>query len=102
APPPSAHHALSLHDALPICRSRGHRLAAGRRAGGGGDQPDLRHRPPQLTGPAAHDTVQLGRVQEAGPPPTDAGPSSHGCAEIRRDRKSTRLNSSHVSISYAV
>src|SRR5262245_63780815 len=30
------------------------------------------------------------------------GPSAPGCAQLHRDRKSTRLNSSHLGISYAV
>src|SRR6266498_3071614 len=44
----------------------------------------------------------------AGPPPSRGGNTRHvvssacGCHEPRDDRKSTRLNSSHVRISYAV
>src|SRR5438876_7215096 len=74
-------YALSLHDALPIC------LRAGVRAG-------------------------RGRVFEprgASPRAALAFPGARGCEErrvgacgARRDRKSTRLNSSHPSISYAV
>src|SRR5699024_12491769 len=63
---------LSLHDALPICRSPP---------------------PPSLEAPSldlpggVHDLVEHADV---------------GSRLIVQDRKSTRLNSSHVSISYAV
>src|SRR3712207_7144297 len=67
---------LSLHDALPICR---------RRRGGRGSP-----------WPAGRDARPGGR----------RGPAGSRCAGRRsrcsRDRKSTRLNSSHANISYAV
>src|SRR5438876_5380638 len=63
---------LSLHDALPIS-ARGARTA----------------------GPAA-------RFSSAAPPRACRGPSARGGAADEKDRKSTRLNSSHPSISYAV
>src|SRR5438128_8106168 len=66
---------LSLHDALPIFRR--HR----------GDRAGRRVRAPQLL----HDDAG-GRDERL------AVARDHGC----RDRKSTRLNSSHGSISYAV
>src|SRR3989442_7558000 len=42
--------------------------------------------------------------EKPGPPGSRGGPLRRGClaAWWRRDRKSTRLNSSHVRISYAV
>src|SRR3712207_8219189 len=64
---------LSLHDALPISPS-----ASGRRAG------TNRLNMPPRTGPL--NRAALDRI----------------AADIRRDRKSTRLNSSHANISYAV
>src|SRR5690349_24090176 len=77
---PTEIYTLSLHDALPISGPRGGR--AGRRLGAasGWDgrcalEPPRRHRQAPSLG--------LGRVNRA-------------------DRKSTRLNSSHVEISYAV
>src|SRR5439155_5862830 len=75
---------LSLHDALPISRG-----SPG--AGGGGDRPRGRGaRRGDETRPAA------GR-------PSRSGAETGRPASCRaRDRKSTRLNSSHVAISYAV
>src|SRR3712207_7205576 len=85
---------LSLHDALPICRRRrlqqgahGHRARplAGARARGHLVQADAaRERPGQPQG----DVRQGERL------PVAARPEA--------DRKSTRLNSSHANISYAV
>src|SRR5436190_17459915 len=66
---------LSLHDALPICRTPP--AGEGRRRGG----PHRRGRPHRRRRPC-HGAGGLG----------DAG----------QDRKSTRLNSSHTVISYAV
>src|SRR5258707_8264283 len=74
---------LSLHDALPIslrpaARSRRRPRPVARR---GGARPRARARIPP--GPARHDT-------------------RHGGGARALDRKSTRLNSSHANISYAV
>src|SRR5689334_24786131 len=71
---------LSLHDALPICRSvqftrRDHR------------QPFWRH-------PAGLPFAEHARAV--------MGKHSASFSACREDRKSTRLNSSHSSISYAV
>src|SRR5690606_41326466 len=95
-------YALSLHDALPISRplgaGHGHRprtavtdvrLQAARPA------PDLgRPVPGQPARPARHADGGHGR---GGP----AAPSRGHARRLARDRKSTRLNSSHVKISYA-
>src|SRR5207249_11014944 len=82
---PPALPTLSLHDALPICARRG--LRPSRRAARG---PGSRARREVATG---------ARCGGGGPnhAARDPGPRA-----ARRDRKSTRLNSSHVSISYAV
>src|SRR5437773_8596999 len=78
---------LSLHDALPISI----RVSfAGRRTGGG--------------------TAELDRLQERrrdreAAPPGGGEPQLLRARErrrVERDRKSTRLNSSHITISYAV
>src|SRR5690625_6887089 len=72
---------LSLHDALPICVSalrQGHRVALS------ADHGAVRHRAGQRA--PAHVRLAAARLP-------------HARAE---DRKSTRLNSSHVAISYAV
>src|SRR3712207_8001221 len=70
---------LSLHDALPICvRAHGHRLALPRR--------------PRQLGPQ-----HLGNVDLDHDLPLEV------LARVEvQDRKSTRLNSSHANISYAV
>src|SRR5690349_22200528 len=74
---------LSLHDALPFSPARRPRRRAARRfgAGPGGWRRER---------PDAHRTDGVRRGGE----PATGGPG--------RDRKSTRLNSSHVEISYAV
>src|SRR5690349_22134944 len=72
---------LSLHDALPISRGR-RRLSA---AAGRAARPGRGAGPP---GPGrAADAAVAGRAR---------------ARALARDRKSTRLNSSHVEISYAV
>src|SRR3712207_8824701 len=73
---------LSLHDALPICApvARAVHLASAR----------LRHRRAQ------------GREHRAGVPDRGADELARDPGRELRDRKSTRLNSSHANISYAV
>src|SRR5438067_10000475 len=75
---------LSLHDALPICSRKvpSHRRNAtvALRSSCRGD-----------SGPAAWHRIRSSPDPERRPRPT-----------YERDRKSTRLNSSHVSTSYAV
>src|SRR5690242_21330722 len=80
--PPTGIYTLSLHDALPISRA----CRAGGGAGGG--------RAADAAAPAA---VGRGAGGAARAPPHRG---ARRCA--RGDRKSTRLNSSHMSISYAV
>src|SRR5205807_6971775 len=93
---------LSLHDALPISRvaggaalrARKTRPRAGRRARGG------QARAARAPGGA------LARGRRRSPPARRLARAflRHRCAARRRrgDRKSTRLNSSHLVISYAV
>src|SRR3712207_8102724 len=70
---------LSLHDALPISR--------------GGRRP--RHAVPAR--------VDRSHVRRSEPPPGPLGSPSRQASRARGvDRKSTRLNSSHANISYAV
>src|SRR5690348_17378433 len=83
-PAPTELYTLSLHDALPICDLDGQGAAGRARLGAG--QGALRRPPPRALH-AAHDRV---------------GRRPAGRARRGRDRKSTRLNSSHPSISYAV
>src|SRR5699024_12716122 len=94
-PPPTHLYSLSLHDALPIYSD------------------DPLHGEPRLTGvvglritvlPGLHMPVHSW-VEEHQYEPTDGEQNEHvrECHDKAfRDRKSTRLNSSHVSISYAV
>src|SRR5690606_41256096 len=80
APPPTETYTLSLHDALPIYARRRISRAVDRAAGGclsRGARAAVRG-----------DERGYHRGERAGP--------------RARDRKSTRLNSSHVKISYAV
>src|SRR3712207_8501270 len=71
---------LSLHDALPICRDRAAEIRRAIDRAEEGDRGD---------GP---------RRQGEGQQQRDGG----AAADAGQDRKSTRLNSSHANISYAV
>src|SRR5205085_7425615 len=90
-PAPTSIYTLSLHDALPICHGSS-QLCDER----------LLHQPD----PGADRTVhQCRQIREEGlHPAQDPGRESRPPApgQDRRDRKSTRLNSSHSQISYAV
>src|SRR5207249_10040023 len=98
----SVFYTLSLHDALPICLTRNpllrpqepigmtiwstrHYHSGGSKSGG--DQ-DITRLP----------IVVLKRLAET--PDLTNGIRGGFVHQVRRDRKSTRLNSSHVSISY--
>src|SRR5205814_9970355 len=79
APPPPELYTLSLHDALPICPP-----------------------PPPPPPPPCSTAACLGVAASVG---TGSGPAFPNFVNILRvtgDRKSTRLNSSHLGISYAV
>src|SRR5262245_64264274 len=76
-PAPTAIYTLSLHDALPIC-------------GPAGRQRGTRRRPARRGG------------RFGGPEGAAAGGAGHRARGAVPDRKSTRLNSSHLGISYAV
>src|SRR5438445_7795745 len=73
APPTTEIYTLSLHDALPICRQR---------------QRDR--------------TRRLRRSEPQPGPPRQRPLAARRRSDRNRDRKSTRLNSSHANISYAV
>src|SRR5207245_10333756 len=100
--PASAYSTPSLHDALPICagfarlgRELARRLlsrviqAVGRR-----DYPPRRER---LERAAARLSLGVSRGKSG---KSQDFTLSECCLELRQDRKSTRLNSSHGSISY--
>src|SRR5690606_42144775 len=85
-------HTLSLHDALPIS-GRGHPEPAVRQSRRE-PHPGAVRRP---RGPAA-----LSSISRLFPARRAAGGDDPPDLRHARDRKSTRLNSSHVKISYAV
>src|SRR5690606_41647618 len=86
--PATSFYTLSLHDALPISSPRALRRSS------------------RVV--EARDRTDKSRVRAALLPATDCAPSkgrnmvSSRGPDKRRDRKSTRLNSSHVKSSYAV
>src|SRR5690606_41618092 len=84
-PTPAAIYTLSLHDALPICLELGPPVRVQRR--------------PQRVGRVALVVLHHARPAEVD---RELGDNSRPSAPPARDRKSTRLNSSHVKISYAV
>src|SRR5690606_40732758 len=101
ATPTTSIYTLSLHDALPICRAQvdlgrgGH--ASNAVHGRAGHLPKHTHQ--NLVG---HEPEVLGRHQHP-PGNSPVRPAADAQEPDRRvDRKSTRLNSSHVKISYAV
>src|SRR5699024_12627031 len=89
-PPPAsaATYTLPLHDALPICQLQLQLL---------GQHPALLPQKQVCGGPVGGPGGGGGLCLSAAPP---AGPDRPQL--LPGDRKSTRLNSSHVSISYAV
>src|SRR5690606_41386080 len=94
-PPPTTEISpLSLHDALPICQRAGEKAYA---------QPV-----PCGVGKTADGTQHAGaqvvreQIERGGFGANRSGTAADPTAGHRIDRKSTRLNSSHVKISYAV
>src|SRR5207302_11480212 len=93
---------LSLHDALPILiveRERHSEAPAGRIGGfapAGGQRRDLEVTRERLQGR----DVRLRRPAAIGIGADDADANPLGHDALLKDRKSTRLNSSHVKISY--
>src|SRR5207249_8844764 len=101
-PPPPELDTLSLHDALPISRARGRGGDAAARELAGDALP--RHARAARAERAARRAGR--RPREPGRPALRRRDGREPVARDRRapaagDRKSTRLNSSHVSISYA-
>src|SRR5207248_9244993 len=90
-PAPTLPYPLSLHDALPIydrhAEGSGGRGPAGRRL-------DPRRLEPRLPGGGDEPPAPGARIEHARRRPRET--------REQRDRKSTRLNSSHRTISYAV
>src|SRR5207253_10130832 len=96
-PTPTALYPLSLHDALPISGGEPRRGGGDRRGGRGAA-------PAGARGGACRGAVPPDPVDRARSVLEDRGGGGGcgGAAQLLGDRKSTRLNSSHVAISYAV
>src|SRR5690606_40771708 len=92
APPPSQTYTLSLHDALPISARRQP----------AGLPPDPRCRGGAGVLRFAQRQTCHQRRSSSGRPFVSSSLSGKLARSTRSDRKSTRLNSSHVKISYAV
>src|SRR5207245_11702424 len=95
APPPPPRSTLSLHDALPICATVEHPLRSNAvhtitRENTG---PNIGYRLPIVHWEFVEDWDGLD---------VKCVPKGSGSENMSLDRKSTRLNSSHGSISYAV
>src|SRR5690606_41743200 len=90
--PPTETYPLSLHDALPIYE----RVTPAR------ERPPLRRRVLHVTRDQVHGLSHGPRRAAHRAPDTDGQRVHHRRALAAQDRKSTRLNSSHVKISYAV
>src|SRR5205085_10322346 len=96
-PATTAIYPLSLHDALPICRHPDTQVIAGNVATGEGTRELIQAGVDAVKcgiGPGSICTTRV--VTGAGVPQMSA---IYNCVQ---DRKSTRLNSSHSQISYAV
>src|SRR3712207_7021280 len=83
-PPTTEIYTLSLHDALPICVSSSSIRSSSPRA--------------RITTASSPNSRLVRSVASAASDPLDTSES----VEVDGDRKSTRLNSSHANISYAV
>src|SRR5205814_9697153 len=92
---PPAIYTLSLHDALPICRFGGED-AGYRFRKKNEEKPDDGEK--QHVVETGYPGCALGALRLAG---SQALPDHRGDS-VSQDRKSTRLNSSHLGISYAV
>src|SRR5207302_2810155 len=88
---------LSLHDALPILRRKF--LTSGQNVG---DWPSPSRTPGAVPVVLAAAGVVLAVLAVLGSPSSNQAPSAPILPAVGGDRKSTRLNSSHVKISYAV
>src|SRR5206468_13009040 len=95
-PPTSRTHSLSLHDALPILFSPV--LPAQESTPAGPPIEPQGPQAPQAPGPRRSSPP----AQEVVPVPVLIAPPKPNGPVQKRDRKSTRLNSSHDQISYAV
>src|SRR5690606_41589432 len=100
--PPTVIYTLSLHDALPISRTdpnpHPNPSPGGRGASSGRETRGLSTRRADSAQP--HAAAALHRHPAHPPEPCPPPPTSRRGCRRHGDRKSTRLNSSHVKISY--
>src|SRR5204863_7721683 len=98
-PSPSQFYTLSLHDALPISRAQARPPASSASAPSSVPKTSVRTAPDlSASSQKAVSLAENGRCKEALPLLKIASQERSD----KEDRKSTRLNSSHVEISYAV
>src|SRR5699024_12389086 len=103
-----SYHTLSLHDALPILGASAGRGTAAPPASGSGEvcvMAPLWHDRPTARGRRGGGVEEETLWRDGESCPTGLPPArsrSYDGRREHRDRKSTRLNSSHVSIPYAV
>src|SRR5207249_6367037 len=100
APPTTAIYTLSLHDALPIYPQVQLQAAMGLAEFGADAEPALGDLVAVLQ--SKQDDAQLREDLYLNAAITIGKIGKPAVPALREDRKSTRLNSSHVSISYAV
>src|SRR5690606_40609482 len=99
APHATAFHTLSLHDALPICRWRSF---TPKRSPVRSQYRPRSERPCPSSDVALWSASSPVRTHLGTPTGSDGLLCGTAGAQPAQDRKSTRLNSSHVKISYAV
>src|SRR5207253_9210026 len=101
APSPSHISTLSLHDALPISAEAGKRLCLVEvRGNNGGERKEPADE--RVDGVVLQQPRSRARDHHGIDDERDGVPSEVLRHRLDQDRKSTRLNSSHVAISYAV
>src|SRR5207253_8083239 len=97
---PPQPHPLSLYDALPISAAPDDRNTAWLQSRSTADAPAGTCQVRRLFQPAFPVRAGIARVIKETRPKPQKTMDPHACPPV--DRKSTRLNSSHVAISYAV
>src|SRR5690606_40559705 len=101
-PTPTDIYTLSLHDALPICRDTASSNLDGRNRWACRPKPQIRWEvAPDVAVESKSESYWHHCDHDQAPPPGSLQSSPVLWPWLPGDRKSTRLNSSHVKISYA-